>query len=114
MNELRHLFSPNKSLSKRTLITLGLVQLGFAILFWTFGTSSVVPKPLDILRALKELTQSQDFFTDLATSTWLACQSVAITFVVSLVIVYASVLPFFRPIAQMVSKARFLSLVGRD
>ena len=112
MNDLRHLFAPNRRIAKRTFLLLCVTQAIAAVLIWTFATSPVVPKPLDILRALGELARSQDFFTDLATSTWLACQSVALTFVVSLLIVYASVLPFFRPLAQLVSKARFLSLVG--
>lgn len=112
MKELLHLFSPNRHLAKRTFLLLCLAQGALAVLWWTFGTSPVVPKPLEIIKALGELAGDSDFFTDLATSTWLACQSVAITFVISLGLVYASVLPFFRPLAQLISKARFLSLVG--
>jgi len=112
MNDLAHLFSPSRTITKRTFFLLCLGQGIVALALWTFATSPVVPKPLDIFRALGELGRTPDFFTDLATSTWLACQSVAITFVVSLLIVYAAVLPFFRPLAQIVSKSRFLSLVG--
>jgi len=112
MNELPHLFSPNRSITRQTFLLLCVIQGLFALLLWTFGTSPVVPKPLDIVKSLGELMRDKDFFADLATSTWLACQSVMITFVVSLVIVYASVMPFFRPLAQLVSKSRFLSLVG--
>jgi len=111
MKFLLRLFAPNALINRRTFALLCLGQGLVAVALWTFATSPVVPKPLDILHAFGELSGG-DFYSDLATSTWLACQSVVLTFVVSLAIVYASVLPFFRPLAQLVSKARFLSLVG--
>lgn len=112
MNDFRLLFSPNRRIKNRTFLVLCVAQAAFALLFWSFGTSPVVPKPLEIVSAFQRLVSEGGFGADLASSTWLACQSVLLTFVVSLAIVYAAVLPFFRPFALLVSKARFLSLVG--
>jgi NitT/TauT family transport system permease protein len=65
-----------------------------------------------IARAWMALVGEGGFGAEIMVSTMLALQSVALTFLISLAITYATVLPFFRPLGQFVSKMRFLSLVG--
>jgi len=67
---------------------------------------------LAIFAALNDLSHDSDFINALLTSTMLALEAVFFTFVISLTISYATVIPFFRPLGQVVSKMRFLSLVG--
>jgi NitT/TauT family transport system permease protein len=50
--------------------------------------------------------------TDLWISFKLILHSLALTVLISLALSYLTVMPFFRPIAQAVSKMRYLSLLG--
>jgi len=112
MDDFKAVFLPNRNIRTSTFTALCVFQVVVALLVWSFGTSPVFPRPLAILQAWVDLARHGDFMTEMATSTILACQAVAITFVVSLLVSYATVMPFFRPIGEFVSKMRFLSLVG--
>jgi len=104
-------FIPNKVLSKTTMSALAGIQLIFAVLYWTFGTSAVVPKPIDILQSFGTIWEN-GFGQELATSLALCLQALFISTVVSLSLSYLTVVPFFRPIATAVTKSRFLSMLG--
>lgn len=112
MQELKNVFLPNKTLRSPTFLTLCLIQLIAALAVWHLTPSPILPRPIAIGRAWLDLMRNAGFSAEILASAGLACQAVAITFVVSLVISYAMVLPFFRPIGEVVSKMRFLSLVG--
>jgi NitT/TauT family transport system permease protein len=109
---IKHCFSPNKVISGTTFLALCAIQAGAALALWTFGVSSLIPTPAAIARAWVDMMFRGDLASELAASTTLACEAVAITFAISLAVSYATVLPFFRPLGQVVSKMRFLSLVG--
>lgn len=112
LHDLKHVFTPNKTLLGSTFLALCAIQVGAALVAWSFASSPVIPRPMEIATAWWALVQNGNFATEVATSTILACQAVALTFLVSLVVSYATVLPFFRPIGHFISKLRFLSLVG--
>lgn len=112
MQAFSDLFSPNKALRGRTLLLLCLAQGALVLLFWSLSGSAIFPTPAAIGRAWVSLFREGGFVTEALTSTILAFQSVALTFLLSLLFSYASVLPFFRPAVQAASKLRFLSLVG--
>jgi NitT/TauT family transport system permease protein len=112
MRDLKHVFQPNKTLHTTTFGALCAIQAVAALVFWSLASSPVIPGPLAIARAWLALAKDGGFATEVMTSTLLACEAVAITFIVSLAISYASVLPVFRPVSHFVSKLRFLSLVG--
>ena len=111
MENLKVLFSPNKSINRTTLVALCCIQATAALFIWSFMASPVIPKPLGVLHAWISLIHG-DFMTELMTSSILAIEAVFLTFFISLAISYAAVLPFFRPVGEFVSKLRFLSLVG--
>ena len=50
--------------------------------------------------------------TELITSFYLNLEAIALATIVSLLLAYATVMPFFRPVVALLSKLRFLSLVG--
>jgi ABC-type nitrate/sulfonate/bicarbonate transport system permease component len=112
VRDLKHAFSPNKALSPTTFSLLCGFQALAALAVWHFASSPVLPRPGAIAHAWVELIRTGDFLSEIVVSGSLACQAVAITFLVSLAISYASVLPFFQPLAAVISKMRFLSLVG--
>ena len=112
MMDIKDIFRPNKTIRSSTFAALCAIQAVVALVLWSFATSPIFPRPIEILQAWVDLVQHGDFMTEIATSTTLACETVAITFVVSLIISYAAVMPFFRPLGEFISKMRFLSLVG--
>lgn len=112
MNELGNLFLPNKAIRGSTFLALCAIQVAAALAVWHFAPSPLLPRMGEIGRAWLELMRHEGFAAEIVASGALACQAVALTFVLSLAISYASVLPFFRPMAEVVSKLRFLSLVG--
>ena len=111
MDHVKHLFSPNKNINRTTFVALCCIQAAVALTIWSLAVSPVIPKPMGVLHAWMGLMRG-DFMTELMTSSILAIQSVFLTFIISLGISYAAILPFFRPLGEFVSKLRFLSLVG--
>jgi NitT/TauT family transport system permease protein len=111
MNQAVAVFSPNAAISKNTLRILVVTQVAIVLLLWAFSPVSLIPKPGEVLRALGEMWQ-QGLGAELITSFYLNLESIALATIFSLLLAYASVMPFFRPIVALLSKFRFLSLVG--
>lgn len=112
MKTLVDMFSPNKRINKQNFIIMCAIQVLFLIGYWSFGKSTFMPSPSEIITSFGDLINSENLFAELYESTMLAIQAVVITTLVSLLISYSTVLPFFRPMAYIISKMRFLSLVG--
>ncbi len=92
-----------------------MIIIGFQVLAlfiaW-YATGPLIPKPHEIAAAFNKLLSEGDLLRELFVSTALCLQALAISIVISLIISYLTVVPFFRPIAFIVSKGRFLTLVG--
>ena len=111
MNHAVAVFSPNAVLNKNAVRALVAVQIGIVILLWFFSPFVLLPKPGEVLNAFGDLWE-QGLGAELITSFYLNVQAIACSTVVSLLLAYATVMPFFRPIVALLSKLRFLSLVG--
>jgi NitT/TauT family transport system permease protein len=111
MNHAVAVFSPNAVLNKNAVRALVAVQVGIVVLLWVFSPFVLLPKPGEVLSAFGDLWQ-QGLGAELITSFYLNVQAIALSTVVSLLLAYATVMPFFRPIVALLSKLRFLSLVG--
>lgn len=109
--ELLGVFAPNRVLSKNTIRLLIVTQVALLLLIWLFSPFVLLPKPGEVLNALADLW-NQGLGSELITSFYLNLQAIAVATIVSLLLAYAMVMPFFRPIISMLSKFRFLSLVG--
>jgi NitT/TauT family transport system permease protein len=104
-------FVPNAVLSKNAVRILIATQVAMAFLLWAFSPFVLLPKPAEVLSSLAELW-AQGLGSELITSFYLNVEAIALATVASLLLAYASVMPFFRPIVAIISKLRFLSLVG--
>lgn len=110
--KLLEVFQPNKVFSRNALRILVLIQVGIFLTVWAFAHTVFLPKPAEILNAFLYLWNTQGLAGELITSLVLNFQAIAIASVVSLLLAYAIVIPFFRPIVALLSKLRFLSLAG--
>ncbi|MGD0910033.1 MAG: nitrate ABC transporter permease [Candidatus Acidiferrales bacterium] len=111
MNQAVAVFSPNAAISKNTLRILVAAQVVIVFLIWSFSPSALIPKPGEVLKALGDMWQ-QGLGAELITSFYLNLESIALATILSLLLAYATVMPFFRPVVALLSKFRFLSLVG--
>jgi len=111
MNDALNVLSPNRVISRQTLRWLVGFQLVMLFFIWIFTPTVFLPKPKEVFQALSEMWM-QGLGGELITSFYLNLQAIAISSVLSLLLAYLTVVPFFRPIVTLLSKLRFLSMVG--
>jgi NitT/TauT family transport system permease protein len=105
-------FSPNKKVANHLMILLIGSQLFLLLAYWTFFSNALIPKPLEIFKSLGNLITTQNLLGELWSSTMMCLKATLITILISLFISYATVMSFFKPLATLVTKMRFLTLVG--
>lgn len=111
MKEFLNVFKINQNISKRVASELVLIQVIFFFLFWYVTPTGIIPKPHEIFSAFGDLW-NEGIAVDLKTSFVLNVQALLITSVLSMFLSYLTTIPFFRPIVAVLTKLRFLSLVG--
>jgi NitT/TauT family transport system permease protein len=104
-------FTPNAVLDKKSVQILVWGQIVAALLIWAFSPSPLLPKPGEVFAAFTDLWE-QGLGAELITSFYLNVEAITLATLISLLLAYATVMPFFRPIVALLSKLRFLSLVG--
>lgn len=111
MNEALNILAPNRVISKQTLRWLIGFQLLLIFFIWIFSPTVFLPKPKEVFQALSEMWM-EGLGGELITSFLLNLQAIALSTILSLLLAYLTVIPFFRPIVTLLSKLRFLSMVG--
>jgi len=112
MKKIIDLFTPNKAIDKKSISIMLAGQIAVVLLLWCYSTAALIPKPLDILSAWKNLATNGGLIQDLYISTKLCFHAIFISVIVSAVLAYLTVLPFFRPAGFVMEKMRFLPMVG--
>jgi NitT/TauT family transport system permease protein len=112
MTKLLELIRPNGRPDRAAFGLMVVAQVVVAVLIWFLAQSPLLPTPVEIVQAMGRLTQEENLVQELWTSMALSLESMALATVFSLLIAYATVIPFFRPFAFLISKFRFLTLVG--
>ena len=111
MNEAIAVLAPNRVISKTTVRWMVGLQLLMLLSIWLFSPTVFLPKPKEVFQALSEMWFA-GLGGELITSFYLNLQAIAISTILSLLLAYLTVIPFFRPIVALLSKLRFLSMVG--
>jgi NitT/TauT family transport system permease protein len=109
---LYDLFTPNKALSPNAVRLLVLVQVAVFLLIWSFSPTVFLPKPGEVLHSFVYLWTQEGLGAELITSFLLNLEALFWATIVTLVLSYAAIMPFFRPMVTFVGKMRFLSLAG--
>lgn len=105
------LVTPNTAISKRTTRVLALFLALSFLLAWLLSPSKIIPTPVEVWGAFLRLW-SQGFAADLYASFTLNLEALAISTVLSLGLSYLLVMPVFYPLVNIISKLRFMGLVG--
>lgn len=111
MNDALNVLSPNRVISRQTLRWLIGFQFLMLFFIWVFTPTVFLPKPKEVYQAFSEMWM-EGLGGELITSFYLNLQAIAISSILSLLLAYLTVVPFFRPIVTLLSKLRFLSMVG--
>lgn len=112
MKKILDLFTPNKTIDKKSITIMLAGQIAVVLLLWCYSTNALIPRPMGILSAWKELAVSGGLIQDLYISTKLCFHAIFISVIVSAVLAYLTVLPFFKPAGFVMEKMRFLPMVG--
>lgn len=106
------MFSPFEKISRRTFLLLVGSQVAAALLIWQLAGGGLIPRPSTVLAALGHLLTTRVFLDNLLTSLLLTGQALFYSVLITLLISYASVIPFWQPVAHFVVKCRYLTLTG--
>jgi ABC-type nitrate/sulfonate/bicarbonate transport system permease component len=81
-------------------------------LFWMMIMPRVIPSLWEIIGAFPELIKQQQLFAHWASTFKLTAIAIFCSVVASLLISFSTVIPLMRPLVELITKMRFLSLVG--
>ena len=109
---IKQLFFPFGEINKkvRTGVIIFWVVL-FLGLFELFH-SKIIPPPSKIAGSLGNLLSSSEFYEDLVASLITTLKAMFYSILATVVIVYSSTIQFFKPLAEFISKCRYLTLTG--
>ncbi|TPG71772.1 ABC transporter permease [Hymenobacter nivis] len=106
------LFTPNAQPRRTVLATLVGTQAAVLLGLWAFYPLQIFPRLGDVLGALGDLVTTQGLVPALWASMVTAGQALAGATALALLVSYCTALPFFRPLAFVASKLRYLTLTG--
>ncbi len=111
MNDLFAAFTPNKAVSKSTIKLIVGVQIVLFILLWMFSPFVFLPTIGKTWEAFLE-QWGQGLPGSLVVSFFANLEAIGISCVISLGLAYMTTMEAFRPMVSILSKFRFLSMVG--
>src|ERR1700744_5949779 len=106
------MFKPFDTISRTTFFIMVSLQAVFALIVWQLSPGGLIPGPFKVLGALGELLASKLLLDNLLVSLLLTLKAMVYSIVITLVCCYLSVVPFFRAVAQLIVKCRYLTLTG--
>lgn len=114
MEKLKNLFLPQflEKTPFRAVLIMSLVQLAIFCCIAQFNGNELIPKPSNILASVYKAISAPTFLDNFFATLGLIIKSMTIAIAVSLVFVYASLVPAYKGISVFVSKLRFLTYTG--
>ena len=109
---LRHIFSPFGHISKQTFTVMVIAQIIITIAAWQITSDGLIPKPGNVAAAFGQLLTTKLFWDNMLVSLVLTLKAMLYSIIITLFFAYASVIPFFKTIAQFIVKCRYLTLTG--
>ena len=109
---LADIFLPNRVVSRGTFLIISAFWIVGFLLIWSTNTIKAIPRPGEVLHEFSDLWNTMGLAQELLKSMDLNIRALIISGVICLGLAYLTVIPFFRPVINALSKGRFLSLVG--
>jgi len=112
MNEFREILLPFGKVKKSTLAFISLGWIIFLTLLTTIFHNPLLPSPLKVFLKFLELIQTSALWVEFISSMQFTFEAMFISLIITMILTYLSVIPLINPIAQFVSKCRYLTLSG--
>lgn len=109
---MKQLFFPFGEINKKTRTVVIAFWVALFLGLFELFHSRVIPPPSRIAVSLARLVDSQEFYEDLLSSLTTTFKAMFYSILITVILVYTSTIAFFRPIAEFVSKCRYLTLTG--
>ncbi|QQR82141.1 nitrate ABC transporter permease [Candidatus Campbellbacteria bacterium] len=109
---LARLFTPHATVPRKDAAIMVAFQVLVALGIWIAWPMKVIPKPMEVIGAFGHLWISYGLGQAMKASFVTCVEAILIATTFSLGLGYLRVLQFFKPAGQLVSKMRFLGLVG--
>ncbi|HVS97012.1 MAG TPA: hypothetical protein VHE54_11030 [Puia sp.] len=106
------MFKPFARISRINFLILSGSQAAFTLIVWQLSPAGLIPHPLHIFEGLTELVTTRLLLDNLLVSLLLTLKALVYSVGITLFFAYLSVIPFFRSIAQLIVKCRYLTLTG--
>ena len=112
MQQLRELFRWNGTISGTTRALLIGAYAAVIFLAWQFFCPVGLPHPGKVWNAWFELVSQYNLLGELGASAQTALLAMTVTIVAAMILAYLSRVPVFMPLVELITKFRFLSLIG--
>jgi len=119
INRVSSYFEPFQDIGKKAQAILMGIFIGLVLVLFESFHNPMIPPPSEIAAKMWSIWMGNDvlmngesFFDNLQSSLFLTCKGMGISILIALFVSYLSVVPVFRPAAQMVVKFRYLTLTG--
>lgn len=109
---IKKLFYPFGEINRKWQVIIILFWVILLLGWFEVGHSKLIPPPSKIAVSLWEMVNSKDFYSDLAASLVTTSKSMIYSIILTIIIVYSSTMAIFSPLAEFVSKCRYLTLTG--
>ena len=109
---MKKIFQPFAFVSKQTFVILVVSQLILTLVLWHLGSDGLMPPPGKVGATLLHLSTTKLLWDNVLVSLLLTIKAMAYSIIITLIIAYLSVLPFFKGIALFIVKCRYLTLAG--
>jgi len=103
-------FTPNATMGSKALYLIGVVELVAFIALWAIGPG-MFPGPIDVMDQFPSLMKD-GLIGHLLSSLQLSIEAIALSTLIALSLAYTATIPVARPVINVLSAMRFLSLVG--
>lgn len=110
--KIKYLFTPNAYVSQKSFLKILIIEIIIILCFWEYNSSTYLPGPVDVGKAIPELFIKNNFLNDLLTSFFLSLSALFLSVVISMIISYWSITPSGKPFATIVTKFRFSAFSG--
>lgn len=112
MNFLRSLVEPFAKLPRTAVWGLLAAEVIVALVIWQLSGGGLIPGPIEVGSSLVKVATSASFMSNFLESLFLTFKGMGISILIALVISYLSVVPLFKPLADLVVRLRYLTLTG--
>lgn len=105
------IFTPYGRVGERTLLYVGAAELALVLVLWAVSPIGLLPSPMEVWQQLG-VQMNRGLLVELAVSMKLNLEALAIASATALVLSWAYVLPFMRPVANFVAGLRNFGTIG--